>query len=367
MNLTRPNTNVMLRTCFLLLFLFPFLCGYSQDKIILHLDNNFEVTDDPVPAIVRTVVIKDKHYFLTDQYFDGKMINYGEYNSVNPFIEDGLSKHYDENGNLYSVGNYKNGKLTGEWIYYLTNSSDTVDYQTAEDYYPILNDNCSFDASVYSENELLIAKIEKEILKFTYSGLKLPARSRDIFSNYKVKVEFVLDTDSLIKCPKIENENIDLVFEILRVLFLYKGNLVSEKPIKLKIPILFNYSAENKADQISLMDSKDSENGDEGVWFADENATFSGGDLRAFQSWMEENCRYPADAALAGVMGKVIAQFAVDTEGNVCDIKIIQKVHPSLDKELIRILKCSPKWTPGVLNGKKVKQLFVVPLSFLLR
>jgi periplasmic protein TonB len=106
---------------------------------------------------------------------------------------------------------------------------------------------------------------------------------------------------------------------------------------------------------------------EEGVWFVEENATFMGGDLNTFNTWVKEHVQYPVQASEAGISGKVIVQFSVNREGVVCDIKIMRSVHPSLDNEAIKVIQSSPKWTPAKQNGTLVKQNFVIPIVFTLQ
>jgi TonB family protein len=96
-------------------------------------------------------------------------------------------------------------------------------------------------------------------------------------------------------------------------------------------------------------------------------ATFQGGDLNSFRNWVESNLEYPKVAADNGISGKVYVQFAVNSKGNVVDIKVLRGVDPSLDNESVRVIKYSPKWKPAMQGGKNVKQQFVIPLSFVLQ
>ena len=50
----------------------------------------------------------------------------------------------------------------------------------------------------------------------------------------------------------------------------------------------------------------------------EENATFQGGDINTFRIWVQQNMVYPTAAAEAGISGKVIVQFAVNSKGVVC-------------------------------------------------
>lgn len=106
---------------------------------------------------------------------------------------------------------------------------------------------------------------------------------------------------------------------------------------------------------------------EEGVWFVEENATFQGGDLNSFSTWVKERILYPAMASEAGITGKVFVQFSVNREGHVTDVKVVRSVHPSLDNEAVRVIQNSPRWTPAKQSGTAVKQNFVIPIAFQLQ
>jgi protein TonB len=79
---------------------------------------------------------------------------------------------------------------------------------------------------------------------------------------------------------------------------------------------------------------------------------------------VQENLEYPEEAIKNGIFGRVTIQFAVNSKGEVCDIKILRGVAPSLDEEAVRTLESSPLWTPAEQEGKPVKQQFVMPVIF---
>lgn len=106
---------------------------------------------------------------------------------------------------------------------------------------------------------------------------------------------------------------------------------------------------------------------EEGVWFVEENATFQGGDLNTFSTWVGQHIQYPAQASEAGITGKVIVQFSVGRDGTVMNAKVIRSVHPSLDNEAIRVILSSPRWQPAKQSGNPVKQNYVVPIVFTLQ
>lgn len=62
------------------------------------------------------------------------------------------------------------------------------------------------------------------------------------------------------------------------------------------------------------------------------------------------------------VKGKVYAIFVVEKDGSLSDVKILRRVDPAKEKELIRILQNSPKWSPGKQNGQFVRVLYSVAM-----
>lgn len=56
--------------------------------------------------------------------------------------------------------------------------------------------------------------------------------------------------------------------------------------------------------------------------------------------------------------------FVVDKTGSLEDIKVLRGVEKSLDDEALRILKTSPKWKPGIQNGRPVKVAYTMPIFF---
>ena len=91
--------------------------------------------------------------------------------------------------------------------------------------------------------------------------------------------------------------------------------------------------------------------------------TFPGG-FDAFYKYLAQNIHYPAGAAKDRIQGKVFVIFVVEKDGSLTDMKIIRGVSPDIDAEAIRVLKSSPKWKPGIQNGRPVRVQFSVPINF---
>ena len=93
---------------------------------------------------------------------------------------------------------------------------------------------------------------------------------------------------------------------------------------------------------------------------------FPGGS-KAMMSYLAENIKYPKEAENAGMQGRVIVQFVVDTDGSIEDAKVVRAVDPLLDKEAIRVINAMPKWKPGMQDGKEVRVKYTVPIAFRLK
>lgn len=96
----------------------------------------------------------------------------------------------------------------------------------------------------------------------------------------------------------------------------------------------------------------------------EQNATFQGGSLETFRSWILHNLKYPENAAKKGIQGKVILSFVIESDGKINEIKVLRSVDPALDEEAIRVIKSSPDWVPGKFKDKAVAQQFTIPIAF---
>lgn len=108
---------------------------------------------------------------------------------------------------------------------------------------------------------------------------------------------------------------------------------------------------------------------EEAIPFAlvEEKPKFQGGDANTFSKWVNSRLVYPEIAKENGVQGRVTLQFTVNTDGSVSNVKVLRGVDSSLDKEAVRIVSSSPKWTPGRQRDRTVKVTYTFPVIFQLR
>ena len=82
---------------------------------------------------------------------------------------------------------------------------------------------------------------------------------------------------------------------------------------------------------------------------------------------MNSRLEYPEIAKENGVQGRVTLQFTVEKDGSVTNVKVVRGVDPSLDKEAVKVVSSSPKWTPGKQRDRAVRVTYTFPVIFQLR
>jgi len=92
---------------------------------------------------------------------------------------------------------------------------------------------------------------------------------------------------------------------------------------------------------------------------------FPGGES-GLTTFLQKNIRYPLLAKQNKIQGKVYIQFVVEKDGSITDIKVIREPGSGTGDEAVRVMKLSPKWSPGTQNGKPVRVQFTLPVNFAL-
>ena len=93
---------------------------------------------------------------------------------------------------------------------------------------------------------------------------------------------------------------------------------------------------------------------------------FPGGEV-GLMRYLQENIKYPPEAAKNDIEGRVIVQFIIDKTGQVGDVKVVRPVSEELDAEAVRVVKTLPKFEPGRQDGEAVSVWYTLPISFKLQ
>ncbi|WP_316830751.1 TonB family protein [Pedobacter aquatilis] len=92
---------------------------------------------------------------------------------------------------------------------------------------------------------------------------------------------------------------------------------------------------------------------------------FPGG-MNKFYEYLSKSIKYPESAQDNNVQGKVWLSFTVEKNGNLTDIKVTRGLGSGTDEEAKRVLEESPKWIPGIQNGKAVRVKYNININFTL-
>ena len=95
----------------------------------------------------------------------------------------------------------------------------------------------------------------------------------------------------------------------------------------------------------------------------DEAPTFPGG-IEGLMNFLNTHVRYPEKAVKDSIEGRVLVRFIIERDGSVSNIEIVERAHPVLDVEAIRVIGDMPKWGPAKKDGKPLRIRFSLPITF---
>lgn len=130
---------------------------------------------------------------------------------------------------------------------------------------------------------------------------------------------------------------------------------------------LFNMDVNEDTEVVEIQDIETEEetlDEDVPILIAEKMPTFQGGDVTVFRTWVSKNLIYPAIAEENNISGQVVCSFIIERDGSVSGIEVLKAPDRSLSDEAVRVIKKSPKWTPGEQRGKPVRVKIILPVSF---
>ncbi|WP_234445893.1 energy transducer TonB [Carboxylicivirga marina] len=344
--------NLMKYLLVLILFLTSTFNSFSQDTLRYYLNDQLISTNPDSATLIREIITHKDHYSMSYLNLNGAEINYCEFKSLDPFILDGLARHYYESGTIYSTGSYNNDKLTGRWLYHgFDGEIDTVTYQSIDKYSNILGSN-NDKRKIKKPSIKTEHKIQKSIIEFLRQNFHLPARTRSAHRYVAFGVKLIIDLDGKLKGVNIpDSYDEDLQLEVYRILSMYQCDFEIKKAFETTV----------------YFDNMESSPSDEPVFFiVDTMPEFPGGD-EGVRRFIAQTVRYPVEAQKKGIQGRVYVSFVIDRHGKIGEVKIAKGIDFYIDNEALRVVRSMPDWTPGSHNGKPVKVTYTVPIIFVLQ
>ena len=79
-----------------------------------------------------------------------------------------------------------------------------------------------------------------------------------------------------------------------------------------------------------------------------------------------KNVKYPDEAKMEGIQGKVFVKATINTEGKVVDAEVIRSDSEKLNEASLRAVS-KTKFTAGIKDGKNVVAQVTIPIMFKLK
>ena len=231
------------------------------------------------------------------------------------------------------------------------------------------NTHLSLSSKSREMNEQVFTVVEKmpsfpggdaELLKYIATNIKYPKESQDNGEQGRVICSFIVGRDGSVNNPEVLRGVTPLLNEeavrVINTMPRWNPGMQRGKAVAVKytVPITFRLKSpvvETKEETLTVVDVM---------------PQYPGGDHELLK-FIAQSIKYPTDAQKAGVQGRVICSFVVDKKGNIVEPKIIRGIDPSLDAEALRVIGMMPRWTPGRQDGKAVRVLYTVPITFRLQ
>lgn len=297
----------------------------QQDTVVFYLKNSGRVVSTKDSADYLRVILPpdtnvDKELFRVNEFYPNgrrKLITGATSNHITlkfqgPFVA------YFPNGHKMSVGTFTNSQVTGDLKAFYPNGKLYFMKTYTIDYSATLNECRDSVGTALTENG------KGKWIEFLDDSFKNAFVEGDVLDGHEVGEWHGKQNDSL---------------SITRV---YKdGHMLSSNV----------YDKNGKAAM-----------GD--IYTAVEKIPEFKGGIEALYGFLGHNIRYPERARVKHTQGRVILSFIVEKDGSLTDIKVVQSVGDGVDEEAVRVLKLSPRWTPGTQGGNPVRVKYSMPVGF---
>ena len=132
---------------------------------------------------------------------------------------------------------------------------------------------------------------------------------------------------------------------------------------EIEVDLDVDMTEETVIEEVVFEEAPEEEEAEEIFTIVEDQPGFPGG-MPAFYQFVSKNMKYPNTARRMGIEGKVFVQFVVDKDGTITEVQAIKGIGAGCDEEAVRVLKSSPKWSPGKQRGKSVKVRMILPITF---
>lgn len=309
------NTLIILLSCFSTQLIFS--QNIEDETVYLDSLKNPTLTENfSYSRIIKGYYSMNTTFPIYDYYKSGELEMSGTFENRSATSKTGEFITYYKNGNKKSISNYKKSKLIGPFSSWYENGSPKMESEYIENKTDLTNDlkiNQFWD----TENKQTVINgngyfEEKDGKSFSKGELKNGVKE-GIWSGH------------------IENQKIDFAENYV------KGKFISGLSVDMD-------KIQHSYDVLEVKPTP--KNG-----------------IKNFYKFLEKNFKLTDEVESNNINGVIVATFTVDIDGSLDHIQITKSLSPSLDKEMIRVLKTSPKWIPGQKKGISTRYSYRIPLT----
>jgi len=88
------------------------------------------------------------------------------------------------------------------------------------------------------------------------------------------------------------------------------------------------------------------------------------GGPKQLNEFVKRTLKYPANAMRNREKGTVVVEFTINETGKMVSSKVVNKVSPTLDAEVLRVVRAMPAFKPAMEEGNAKAYTYTFPLRF---
>ena len=206
---------------------------------------------------------------------------------------------------------------------------------------------------------------DEKLMEWLSHNIQYPLNAYNSHIEGRVIVQFLVKEDGSVGDAKIVRSVFTALDEealrVVRTLPKFNPAILNGKTVEywFTIPVVFRLEDDLRSHEASPTSSDENKI----IYqFVEQMPEFPGGQM-AMLKFIADNLKYPTEM-MGCFQSSVIVKFYVDTLGHVCDPKIVRGLDSALDREVLRVVRLFPEFTPGQHKGKKVNVYMNLPISF---
>jgi len=123
---------------------------------------------------------------------------------------------------------------------------------------------------------------------------------------------------------------------------------------------------ENENDPSDELDKDQKKTNEHFFTLVDQMPQFPGGDEKLIE-YLNQNLVYPIQAKQQNIQGTVFISFIIETDGTISSATVKRGIGGGCEEEAKRVVESMPAWQPASRDGKSVRVLFNIPITFKLK